>query len=40
MGIMLSDTETVLSDPLKLKETAVILPGGIPTDLPALHGYV
>ncbi|MBQ5355724.1 MAG: VWA domain-containing protein [Clostridia bacterium] len=38
--IMLAETETVLSDPLKLKETAVILQGGIPTDLPALHGYV
>ncbi|MBR4897024.1 MAG: VWA domain-containing protein [Clostridia bacterium] len=38
--IMLDETETVLSDPLKLKETAVIMPGGIPTDLPALHGYV
>ena len=38
--IMLSETETVLSDPLKRKETAVILPGGVPTDLPALHGYV
>lgn len=38
--IMLSETETVLADPLKRKETAVILPGGIPTDLPALHGYV
>ena len=38
--IMLSETETVQSDPLKLKETAVIMPGGVPTDLPALHGYV
>ena len=38
--VMLSETETVLSDPLKLKETAVIQPGGIPTDLPALQGYV
>ena len=38
--IMLSETETVLSDPLRLKDTAVIMPGGIPTDLPALHGYV
>ncbi len=38
--IMFAETETVLSDPLKLKETAVILQGGIPTDLPALHGYV
>ena len=38
--IMLSETETVLSDPLKLTETAVILPGGVPTDLPALRGYV
>ena len=38
--IMFSETETILSDPMKLKETAVILQGGIPTDLPALHGYV
>ena len=38
--IMLAETETVLSDPLRLAETDVIMPGGIPTDLPALHGYV
>ncbi|MBR4742926.1 MAG: VWA domain-containing protein [Oscillospiraceae bacterium] len=38
--IMLAETETVLADPLRLAETAVIMPGGIPTDLPALHGYV
>ena len=38
--VMLSETETVLADPLKLTETAVIRPGGIPTDLPALQGYV
>ena len=38
--VMLDETETVLSDPLRLKETAVIMPGGIPTDLPALEGYV
>ena len=38
--VMLSETETVLSDPLRLTKTAVIMAGGIPTDLPALQGYV
>jgi len=38
--IMLGETETVLSDPLIEEETPVTLPGGIPTDLPDLGGYV
>ena len=38
--IMLGETETVLSDPLIEGTSGVTLPGGIPTDLPALGGYV
>ena len=38
--IMLGETETVLSDPLIEEGTPVTLPGGIPTDLPDLGGYV
>lgn len=38
--IMLGETEMVLSDPLIEEERAVTLPGGIPTDLPALGGYI
>ena len=38
--IMLSETEQVASDPLILQETAVCLPGGLPSGLPALSGYI
>ncbi|MBR5365503.1 MAG: VWA domain-containing protein [Clostridia bacterium] len=38
--IMLSETETVLSDPLIEEETAVTLPDGLPTDLPPVDGYL
>ena len=38
--IMLSETETVLSDPLIEEKTAVTLPDGLPTDLPPVDGYL
>ncbi len=38
--IMLGETESVLSDPLIVEETAITLPGGLPTDLPAVEGYL
>ena len=38
--IMLGETEAVASDPLVKEETAVTLPGGIPTDLPPVSAYV
>ena len=38
--IMLGETQNVLSDPLIEEDTAVTLPGGIPTDLPDLKGYI
>ena len=39
-NIMLGETETVVSDPLVDEETAITLPGGIPTDLPAVSAYI
>ena len=38
--IMLSETETVHSDPLIERETEVTLPDGLPTDLPPVEGYL
>ena len=38
--IMLGETETVVSDPLVTEKTAVALRGGLPTDLPAVDGYI
>ena len=38
--IMLGETETAVSDPLVDEETDVTLPGGVPTDLPAVSAYI
>lgn len=38
--IMLGETETAVSDPLVEEETAIALPGGIPTDLPPVSAYI